>query len=39
MGRLAEPVEIARPVLFLARDDASYMTDAELVVDGGYVAA
>lgn len=39
MGRLAEPIEIARPVLFLASDDASYMTGAELGVDGGYVAA
>lgn len=39
MGRLAEPIEIARPVLFLASDDASYMTGAELIVDGGFVAA
>jgi len=39
MGRLAEPIEIARPVVVLASDDASYMTGAELVVDGGFVAA
>ena len=39
MGRLAKPIEIARPVLFLASDDASYMTGSELIVDGGYVAA
>jgi hypothetical protein len=39
MGRLAEPAEIARPVVFLAIDDACYMTGAELVVDGRFTAA
>jgi 3alpha(or 20beta)-hydroxysteroid dehydrogenase len=39
VGRLAEPIEIARPILFLASDDASYMVGAELIVDGGYTVA
>jgi NAD(P)-dependent dehydrogenase (short-subunit alcohol dehydrogenase family) len=39
MKRLADPMEIARPLLFLASSDASYMTGSELVVDGGYIAA
>lgn len=38
MGRFGEPEEIARTAVFLASDDASYMTGSELVVDGGYLA-
>jgi NAD(P)-dependent dehydrogenase (short-subunit alcohol dehydrogenase family) len=38
MQRLADPVEIARVVLFLASDDASYMTGAMVNVDAGYTA-
>jgi NAD(P)-dependent dehydrogenase (short-subunit alcohol dehydrogenase family) len=38
MGRLAEPVEIARVVLFMASDAASYMTGTMVNVDAGYTA-
>ena len=38
MKRQAEPVEIARVALFLASDEASYVTGADVPVDGGYTA-
>lgn len=38
MGRLAEPEEISRLVVFLASDDASYITGAAFLADGGMLA-
>lgn len=35
MGRVGEPVEVARAAVFLASDDASFINGSELFVDGG----
>ncbi|MEU0550286.1 3-oxoacyl-ACP reductase [Micromonospora sp. NPDC005979] len=39
MGRFGQPEEIAAAVAFLASDDASFMTAAQFVVDGGITGA
>lgn len=38
-GRIGQPEEAARAILFLLSDDASYVTGASFIVDGGLTAA
>lgn len=37
MQRIGDPAEVAKTVLFLASDNASFITGTELLVDGGYI--
>jgi len=38
LRRLGKPIEVAYGVLFLASDEASFITGTELVIDGGFIA-
>ena len=38
LGRIGEPADVARGVLYLASDESSFVTGAELVIDGGISA-
>jgi NAD(P)-dependent dehydrogenase (short-subunit alcohol dehydrogenase family) len=38
LRRLGEPIDVANGILFLASDEASFITGTELVIDGGFLA-
>ena len=38
LKRIAQPIELAKPIAFLLSSDASFITGASLVVDGGKTA-
>jgi 3alpha(or 20beta)-hydroxysteroid dehydrogenase len=38
IGRMAEPAEISRLVMFLASDESSYSTGSEFTADGGLLS-
>ena len=39
VGRVGNPEDIARSILFLASDSSEFITGTNLIVDGGHVAA
>jgi NAD(P)-dependent dehydrogenase (short-subunit alcohol dehydrogenase family) len=38
VGHLGEAMDVAYGVLYLASDESTFVTGAELVIDGGYTA-
>jgi 3alpha(or 20beta)-hydroxysteroid dehydrogenase len=38
IGRIGQPEEVAKLMVFLASDDSSYCTGAEFLIDGGFTA-
>jgi 2-keto-3-deoxy-L-fuconate dehydrogenase len=38
MGRIGQPIEVAKAALFLACEDSSFVTGTLLFVDGGWTA-
>jgi NAD(P)-dependent dehydrogenase (short-subunit alcohol dehydrogenase family) len=38
VGRIGQPRDIAQAALFLASDESSFMTGAEMIIDGGFMA-